>query len=99
MNIDNVEYTLPSTPADRAKIKDCLHEIVAQLAMIDGYKENIKAIQDRLKEEFEMPTKIANKLAKTLHKHEYDKVAMEQDTFTTTYETLFQSLDSDDTED
>lgn len=93
------DYALPSSPSDRNKIKDALHEIVEQMCMIDGYKDNIKEIQDRLKEEFMMPTKITNKLAKTLHKHEYEKVAQEQDAFSIAYETLFQMGDSgDDTE-
>lgn len=96
---DTGDFTVPSSPADQKKIKNALHEIVAQLSMIDGYKENIKNIQATLKEEFKMSPKISAKIAKTLHKQEFDKVTQESEVFEDTFVKLFQMNATDTSED
>lgn len=96
------EYTVPSNPADRKKIKNALYEIQEHLAMIDSYKEKIKEVCTFLKDEYEMPPKLSNSLAKTAYKHEYAKVQNESDAFISSYEILFLGLDdgsSNDSED
>lgn len=97
------EYTVPSNPADRKKIKNALYEIQEHLAMIDSYKEKIKEVCTFLKDEYEMPPKLSNGLAKTAYKHEYAKVQNESDAFISSYEILFLGLGddsgSDDSED
>lgn len=86
------EYTVPSNPADRKKIRNALYEIQEHLAMIDSYKEKIKDVCSFLKEEYEMPPKLSNSLAKTAYKHEYTKVQNESDAFISSYEILFLGL-------
>lgn len=103
-SIDN-SYVLPSNPEDRKKIKSLLQEISAQLQMIDDRKEAIKGVIDALHADFKIPKKISSKLARTLYKHDYDKVKEESDLITLFYEELvdkvnvppsLSNLDTDD---
>ena len=93
------EYILPSTPNDRKRIKDALEEIVVQLIQKSSADGQIKAILDVLKEELEVPPKIAKKLATVLFKerekgNEFDKLSQEHESFEVAYETLFRTDDS-----
>lgn len=98
MSVENTgEYTVPSSPEDRKKIKKALFEIQEHLTHIDSYKEKIKEVCAYLKEEFSMPPKLSNALAKTAYKHEYAKVQNESDALISSYEILFMGImDSDD---
>lgn len=98
-------YVLPSNPEDRKKIKALLQEISAQLQMIDDRKEAIKGVIDALHADFKIPKKISSKLARTLYKHDYDKVKEESDLIALFYEELvdkvnvppsLSNLDTDD---
>ncbi len=97
------EYIVPSNPADRKKIKDALFEIQDHLAHIDSYKEKIKEVATFLKDEYGMPPKLSNSLAKTAYKHDYAKVQNESDAFISSYEILFLGasvpVDGDDSSD
>jgi hypothetical protein len=87
VNVDSA-YSLPSNPEDRKKIKSQLQTISAQLQMIDDRKEVIKGIIDALQADYKIPKKISSKLARTLHKHDYDKVKEESDLVALFYEEL-----------
>lgn len=90
------EYILPSTPKDRKRIKDALEEIVVQLIHKSNADGQVKAILETLKEELEVPPKIAKKLATVLYKerekgNEFDKLSLEHESFETAFETLFRN--------
>lgn len=89
------DYTLPSNPQDRKKIKDAIYEMQAALQFIDDKREFIKDVANMLKEKYEIPVKISTKLAKTLHKDNYDDVTQEVDSFTSLFETLFNNESSE----
>lgn len=86
---EQVEFTLPSSPDDRKKIKDAIHEMAGALQFIEDKRAYMKDVADMLKNEFEMPKKIASKMARTVHKQNYLDVAQESSVFELFYENLF----------
>lgn len=93
-------YALPSNPNDRKKIKDALYEMAGALQFIDDKRQFINDVAGGLSEEFQIPKKISNKLARTLHKNNYSDVTNEADSFASIFEILFNgaSAPSDDTD-
>lgn len=83
------DFTLPSNPTDRKKIKDALYEMAGALQFIDDKREYINDVATDLKDSFDLPKKVTTKLARTLHKGNYSDVTAETDTFTTLFEVLF----------
>lgn len=81
-------FVLPSNPEDRKKIKSLLLEISGQFQMIDDKKAYIKDVTDDLHEKFKMPKKLIGKLARTVYKHDYDKVSEESELFNLFYEEI-----------
>ncbi len=80
--------TAPSNPADRQKLKAALVEMTNCMARMDGEREAKKDITRRIKEEFEIAPKIANKLAAVMYRQNYADLQAEQDDFELLYETL-----------
>lgn len=87
---EDVEFVLPSSPEDRKKIKEAIHEIVGALQFIDDKKAFIKDVVTMLKDNFEMPKKISTKMAKTLFKQDYQDVIQDSSMFEVIYENLFE---------
>lgn len=85
------DYVLPSSPADKKKISDAIEEMVNSLVRIDAEKDHFKAIQERLKDEFEMPSDLAARLAKTRHKSDFDKQDSKFQGFQDTFQALYPS--------
>lgn len=94
-------FTMPSSPADRQKIKDQIYEMSGALQFIDDKRAYMKDVAEALQEEFEIPKKITMKMARTVHKNNYRDVEAEADQFTTMFETLFKGgeLPVDDSDD
>lgn len=84
------DFTMPSNPADRKKIKEALHEMQGALQFIDDKRAFMKDTAEALQEQFQIPKKISMKMARTLHKNNYTDVSSETDQFTTLFEVLFQ---------
>lgn len=89
VNIDN--FVLPSSQEDRKRIRNMLYEITAQMQMISDRREAIKDIVDVIHEEFKLPKKIINQLARTLFKHNYEDVTHESTIFEIVYEGILAS--------
>jgi hypothetical protein len=95
------EFTMPSNPTDRKKIKDVLHEMCGALQFIDDKRAFMKDAAESIQEQFQIPKKISMKMARVLFKNNYADVSAESDTFGTLFEVLFQSsapVDSGDEE-
>lgn len=91
MTEESQSFTMPSSPADRKKIKDALHEMCGAMQFMEDKREFMKDVADSLKEQFEIPKKITMKMARTLYKNNYGDVSNEADQFTTLFESLFQT--------
>jgi len=94
MITEQTEYTLPSNPKDRAKIKRQIEDIVNQMHMKAAIDATIKEKEASMKEELGVPPKITKRLAKVLFKeqvdgNEFDKQVAEHETFSDTFEILF----------
>lgn len=85
---DLSDFTMPSDPEDVKKIKNNIEEISAQLQIIDDRKENIKEIKDELKESYEMPVSLTNKLVKALDDDKYVEMTTENSVFELARETI-----------
>jgi hypothetical protein len=80
--------TIPTSPEDKKKLKGFLSEASICLEKIKDQRDALKDIADVAKEEFGMKPKIFNKLAKTMHKHDYADQQAENEEFELLYETL-----------
>lgn len=84
------DFSLPSNPKDRKKIKDNIHEMAGHLQFIKDRRSAIKDIAAAMKEEFQLPPKVANKMAKTVFNHDYSEVQQESATFELFYENIIE---------
>lgn len=91
------EFTMPSNPADRKKIKDALYEMSGALQFIDDKRAFIKDVSETLLESFQIPKKMSTKLARTIFKNDYADVSTEADNFVTLFELLFHAASSSET--
>lgn len=60
-----LEYIMPTSPADLAKINSAVDEIVNSMVRKSAESAHIAEIKKLLKEEFDMPVKLVQRLAKT----------------------------------
>ena len=79
------------TPTELKEIKDRFDEISASMTRVSAEKDLVKEIYMDLKDKYEIPPKIARKLAKTYHKRNLAEVQAEHADFEENYEKLFES--------
>lgn len=82
-------FTMPSSTADRTKMKDMLFMMQGNLRAIDDQRVLMKESAEAIEAQFNVPKKISMKLARTLFKDDYLDVAEESDQYTTLFEILF----------
>lgn len=80
--------TVPSSPEDRKKLKMMISEMTLCMQRMDMERESKKEIADEIKSQFEIPTKMINKLASTMYKRNYEDLQSENEDFELLYETL-----------
>lgn len=85
-----------SNPTDRAKLKTMLTEMTHCLARMDAEREAKKEIAAAVKENFELPPKLINKLASTMYKRNYADLQQENEDFEFLYETLVEGKKVDE---
>lgn len=90
-----VDWTPPSDPAQRKKIKDAIYEMSGVTQEIKDKRSYISDTKKMLKEEFGLPPKIATKMAKTVFDHNFEEVVAESEAFITSHELLFESGSAD----
>lgn len=54
--------------SQKKDVKNCLQEISNSWTRTEAERDQIKAIVDRMEEEFEIPKKLARRLARVFHK-------------------------------
>ena len=80
-----------SNPADRKKIKDALQEISDSMTRIDAEKDLIKDIVNDVNDNFKLPKKYINKMARIYHKQNFSKEKQETEELETLYETVVET--------
>lgn len=79
---------IPSSPADRKKLKDGVDQIVNALTRMDSEKEYIKETLAELEEKFDIKKKFLRKMAVDQHKAKFDDDRSERED----YEDLFEQI-------
>ena len=95
MNDIDLGFTLPSSQADRDKIKKVLEEISGQHQMIDDKKLFIKEAIEALSEEYSIPKKILSKAATLLYKNSYAEASHESSLLELVYEGIIGTGDTE----
>jgi hypothetical protein len=76
---------LPSSPADKEKLKKVFDEAVVCLQRIDDQREALKEIFTHIKETFQIDPKYSRKLARTYFKNKFNEVQAESEEFESLY--------------
>ena len=84
--------TVPSSPADRQKIKMALEAMTASMDRIAAEKEHMKDVIDKLKEEHAMEPKTTRKMAKTMYDRSYSDLQQENEDFELLYEAIVENM-------
>lgn len=89
--VNTDQIVVPSSPADRKKIMDALVEISASMTRAEGEKDLQKQAIAVLVEEYKLPKKYLNKMAKAYHKNSYSKEVHDAENFQELYEKITQT--------
>lgn len=79
---------VPTNPSDLSKIKQALKNASDCLVRIEGEKEELKAIAEMIQEDVNIPKPVFNKMVKTYHKQEYEKIVADVEDFQALYEAV-----------
>jgi len=79
---------VPSSPADRQKIKDAVEELSNSLVRMDSERDFQKDVCDRIKDEVGLNPKFLKKLANVYHKQTFVSVQEENEGFEELYEAI-----------
>lgn len=83
--------TVPSSPADRKAILDCMKEISGSMTRIDGERDFIREAIKNICEEQNLSKKTFRKMVKTYHKQNFNTEVEEHEEFEALYETITNS--------
>ncbi len=89
MSVEQVEIIIPSSDADKKKLKDAIIEADGCLIRIDAEKDQVKTILENLAEEFQIDKKTLRKTLSIYHKQNKHKVDSEKDNVDQLYDALF----------
>lgn len=73
---------------EKRKIKNCLQEMSNSYTRIEGERDNLKAILERMQDECEIPKKMGRKLGKIFHKRNIAEEVAEATDLHDTYDTV-----------
>lgn len=80
--------TVPSSPADRKAILDCMKEISGSMTRIDAERNFIREAIKNICEEQNLSKKTFRRMAKTYHKQNFSSEVEEHEEFEVLYETI-----------
>jgi replication initiation and membrane attachment protein DnaB len=77
-----------SNPEDRKKIKNALQEISGSMTRIEAERDLIKEIVNDVVDNFKLPKKYVNKMARIWHKQNFQTEKQESEEFENLYITV-----------
>jgi hypothetical protein len=83
-----------SSPADRAKIKKMLGEISNSYTRIAAERDLIKETITEMSQEFNLPKKTLNKMAKVYHKQNFHVEQADNEEFEDLYTTIVETVNT-----
>lgn len=78
----------PSDPRELQQFKAMIVEMTHALQRVDSEREHLKAIASEASDQFGIPKKMINKIARTMYKHNYATVQEENEEFELLYESV-----------
>jgi uncharacterized FlgJ-related protein len=79
-----------SSTIDRQKIKKMLAEISSSMTRIEAERDLIRETIKEMSDQFQLPKKTLNRMAKVYHKQNYNQEVADHEEFETLYETIVQ---------
>jgi len=79
-----------SSPTDRAKIKKMLGEISGSMTRMEAERDLIRETIKTMSDEFQLPKKTLNRMAKVYHKQNYTQEVAEHEEFEDLYQLIVQ---------
>ena len=79
---------IPSSPADRKAILDCMKEISASMARTEGEREFIREAIKEICEKHQLSKKTFRRMAKVYHKQNFNLELEEHEEFESMYQTI-----------
>ena len=79
-----------SSPTDRAKIKKMLGEISGSMTRMEAERDLIRETIKTMSDEFQLPKKTLNRMAKVYHKQNYTQEVAEHEEFEDLYQLIIQ---------
>ena len=79
---------VPSSPADRKAILDCMKEISNSMTRIGAEREFIREAINNICDEQNLSKKTFRRMAKTYHKQNFNTEVEEHEEFETLYQTI-----------
>ena len=83
-----MNIALPSNPADRKAIMDCMREISSSYTRIEGERDFVKEAIKECAEKYNLPKAHLRKLSRYMHAGNFDEEAGKFEELATLYETL-----------
>ena len=83
---------VPSSPADRKAILDCMKEISASMTRMDAERDFIREAIKNICDEQNLSNKTFRKMAKTYYKQNFNTEVEEHEEFETLYETITNTI-------
>lgn len=77
-----------TSPADKKKILDAVREISNSLTRISAERDLMKDIVKDISDNFQIPRKVVNKIAKTYHKQNLTQEVQEHEEFVELYDSV-----------
>lgn len=85
------QYIIPSSPADRLKVKQAVIQISNAMDRARGEKEFISETKKTIKEEIGIPPKVLGQMAKDYNEQQFEKRLRENEEYEALYETILKS--------
>lgn len=90
MNIvETDEFVMPSNSDDRENIRNAIKEAAASMDRIQGERELIKEVFDKIKDQYDIKPKYLRKIARAYHKQNFGEEEQEFQVFENSYRQLF----------
>lgn len=90
---------VPSSPADRQKLKLALGEIVDSMTRQAAEKDHVKEVITTIKETFNLDPKYIRKMAKIMYDQSFSDLQQENEDFELLYESIVEGMNADDDND
>jgi hypothetical protein len=88
---DLANFTLPSDPKERKKIRDILYEMSGITQAIKDRREDLKSYAEVLNTTYNIPKKVIPKVAKIVFDHNFEDVASEHSAIELLYEGIMET--------